>query len=87
MWGDGKQTRSFCYVDDAVEGLLRIMTSAYTQPLNLGSDEMVSMNDMAEMSMDIAGEGLCNCAKWTLTECIDVKSFHNMFVQLHISVT
>ena len=56
MWGDGKQTRSFCYVDDAVEGLLRVMPSAYTQPLNVGSDEMVSMNDMADMAMDSAGE-------------------------------
>jgi nucleoside-diphosphate-sugar epimerase len=64
MWGDGMQTRSFCYVDDAVEGLLRVMTSAYSQPLNVGSDEMVSMNDMAEMSMEIAGEVhllLCVC--------------------------
>jgi GDP-D-mannose 3',5'-epimerase len=58
MWGDGKQTRSFCYVDDAVEGLLRVMTSAYAQALNVGSDEMVSMNEMADMAMDIAGEDL-----------------------------
>mmetsp|Transcript_40045 Transcript_40045/g.107201 ORF Transcript_40045/g.107201 Transcript_40045/m.107201 type:complete len:279 (-) Transcript_40045:60-896(-) len=56
MWGDGKQTRSFCYVDDAVEGLIRVMTSDYAQPLNVGSDEMVSMNDMAAMCMEIAGK-------------------------------
>jgi len=55
MWGDGKQTRSFCYVDDAVEGLYRVFASDYKDPLNVGSDEMVSMNDMADMAMEIAG--------------------------------
>jgi len=49
MWGDGKQTRSFCYIDDCVEGVLRIMRSDYPKPLNLGSEEMVSMNEMAEI--------------------------------------
>jgi GDP-D-mannose 3',5'-epimerase len=46
MWGNGLQTRSFCFIDDCVEGILRIMRSDYRKPLNLGSDEMVSMNDM-----------------------------------------
>jgi GDP-D-mannose 3',5'-epimerase len=41
MWGDGKQTRSFTFIDDCVEGILRITKSDYRQPLNLGSDEMV----------------------------------------------
>ena len=49
MWGNGKQTRSFCYIDDAVEGILRLMVSDYKKPLNIGSDEMVSMNQMAEL--------------------------------------
>lgn len=52
MWGDGQQTRSFCLVDDCVEGILRIMRSSYTQPLNLGSDEMVSMNAMHQMAVE-----------------------------------
>ena len=56
MWGDGLQTRSFCYVDDAVEGLYRVFASDYKEPLNVGSDEMVSMNDMAAMAMVIAGK-------------------------------
>jgi GDP-D-mannose 3',5'-epimerase len=51
MWGDGKQTRSFCYVDDCVEGILRLMRSDYNKPLNIGSDEMVSMNQMAELAL------------------------------------
>jgi GDP-D-mannose 3',5'-epimerase len=50
MWGDGEQTRSFCYVDDCCEGILRIMKSDYTKPLNLGSDEMISMNGMMELA-------------------------------------
>lgn len=51
MWGDGEQTRSFCLVDDCVEGILRITRSTYVHPLNLGSDEMVSMNDMHHMAV------------------------------------
>jgi len=46
MWGNGKQTRSFCYIDDCVEGILRLMVSDYKKPLNIGSDEMVSMNEV-----------------------------------------
>jgi len=51
VWGDGKQTRSFCIVDDCVEGVLRLMTSDYHLPLNLGSDEMVDMNQMAQLAL------------------------------------
>ena len=56
MWGDGKQTRSFTFIDDCVEGILRIMKSDYRQPLNLGSDEMVSMNEMMEMVLGFGEE-------------------------------
>jgi len=49
MWGDGKQTRSFCYIDDAVEGIIRLMRSDVVEPINLGSDEMISMLEMADM--------------------------------------
>eukprot|EP00304_Pavlova_gyrans_P010996 CAMPEP_0206041084 /NCGR_PEP_ID=MMETSP1466-20131121/5752_1 /ASSEMBLY_ACC=CAM_ASM_001126 /TAXON_ID=44452 /ORGANISM="Pavlova gyrans, Strain CCMP608" /LENGTH=358 /DNA_ID=CAMNT_0053415771 /DNA_START=49 /DNA_END=1125 /DNA_ORIENTATION=+ len=58
MWGNGKQTRSFCYVDDAVEGIIRLMVSDYSKPLNIGSDEMVSMNDMAAMALSFEGKKL-----------------------------
>jgi len=58
MWGDGKQTRSFCYVDDAVEGVIRLMMSDFTEPLNVGSDEMVSMNDMAKLAMGYGNKDL-----------------------------
>ena len=56
MWGDGEQTRSFCYVDDCVEGIYRIMRSDFGEPLNLGSDEMVSINELARIAMDAAGK-------------------------------
>jgi len=58
MWGDGKQTRSFCLVDDCVEGILRLMRSDVREPLNIGSEEMISMNDMAKMIMDFEGKKL-----------------------------
>mmetsp|Transcript_36554 Transcript_36554/g.114843 ORF Transcript_36554/g.114843 Transcript_36554/m.114843 type:complete len:197 (-) Transcript_36554:211-801(-) len=58
MWGNGKQTRSFCYIDDAVEGIIRLMVSDYKKPLNIGSDEQVSMNEMAEMVMEIGNKKL-----------------------------
>lgn len=58
MWGNGKQTRSFCYVDDCVEGIIRLMVSDYKKPLNIGSDEMVSMNQMAEIALNLKGGAL-----------------------------
>lgn len=58
IWGDGEQKRSFCYIDDCVEGVLRIMRSDYDKPLNLGSEEMISMNDFAKLVMTIAGKDL-----------------------------
>merc|ERR1712070_930981 len=48
-WGDGMQTRSFCFIDDCVEGILRLTKSDFGQPMNIGSDEMVSMNEMMDL--------------------------------------
>jgi GDP-D-mannose 3', 5'-epimerase len=56
IWGDGEQTRSFCYVDDCVEGICRLMDSDHPEPLNLGSEEMVSINQLARMIIEIAGK-------------------------------
>ena len=56
IWGDGEQTRSFCHVDDCVEGILRLMESGYRKPLNLGTDRMVSINKLAEIVIDISGK-------------------------------
>ena len=58
MWGDGKQTRSFLYVDECLEGVMRLMKSNFMGPVNIGSEEMVTINQLAEMTMDIAGKKL-----------------------------
>ena len=55
IWGDGEQTRSFCYIDDCVTGLYRLMRSDYAEPLNLGQDRMVTINELADLVADIAG--------------------------------
>jgi GDP-D-mannose 3', 5'-epimerase len=55
IWGDGEQTRSFCYIDDCVKGIYKIMQSDYAEPLNLGQDRMISINDLADMVAEIAG--------------------------------
>jgi nucleoside-diphosphate-sugar epimerase len=56
VWGDGEQTRSFCYIDDCIEGLLRLMDSGYDQPLNLGSDRLVSINELARIVIAASGK-------------------------------
>jgi len=58
MWGDGKQTRSFLYIDECLEGVRRLMASEFKGPVNIGSKEMVSINQLAEMIMGIAGKKL-----------------------------
>ncbi len=56
MWGDGNQTRSFLYVDECVEGTVKLMRSDFSGPVNIGSEEMVTINRLAEMVMEIAGK-------------------------------
>jgi GDP-D-mannose 3',5'-epimerase len=58
MWGDGEQTRSFLYIDECVEAVRRLMRSAFPGPVNIGSEEMVTINQMASMIMGIAGKQL-----------------------------
>ncbi len=54
IWGDGEQTRSFCHVDDCVEGIYRLMASDFSDPLNLGQDRMVTINELADIIANIA---------------------------------
>ena len=56
VWGDGEQTRSYCYVDDCVEGIYRLMQSNFTEPLNLGQDRMISINELVDIVAAIAGK-------------------------------
>jgi GDP-D-mannose 3', 5'-epimerase len=58
IWGDGKQTRSFMYVDDCIEGIYRIMRSDYSGPLNLGTDELVTVDELVDIISEIAGKSV-----------------------------
>ena len=55
IWGDGEQTRSFCYIDDCLEGIYRLMRSDFNEPLNLGQDRMVTINELADIVANAAG--------------------------------
>ena len=56
VWGDGEQTRSYCYIDDCVEGIYRLMESDHREPINLGQDRMISINELVDMVAKIAGK-------------------------------
>ena len=56
VWGDGQQTRSYCYIDDCVEGIYRLMRSDHHEPLNLGQDRMVTVDELVDIVADIAGQ-------------------------------
>ncbi len=58
VWGDGLQTRSFLYVDECVEAVLRMMESDFIGPVNIGSEEMVTINELAQMAIDISGKNI-----------------------------
>jgi GDP-D-mannose 3', 5'-epimerase len=58
IWGDGKQTRSFMYIDDCIEGIYRIMQSDYAAPLNLGTDELVTIDGLVDIISQIAGKSV-----------------------------
>jgi nucleoside-diphosphate-sugar epimerase len=58
VWGDGKQTRSYMHIDDCVEGLIRLMASGYTKPLNLGTEELVTVDGLVDIVSSIAGKTL-----------------------------
>jgi len=54
IWGDGEQTRSFCYIEDCLEGIYRLMRSDHHEPINLGQDRMVTINELADMVAAVA---------------------------------
>jgi nucleoside-diphosphate-sugar epimerase len=56
IWGDGRQTRSFLFIDECLEGVRRLMDSDFTGPVNIGSEEMITINDLAKMVMEVAGK-------------------------------
>jgi nucleoside-diphosphate-sugar epimerase len=66
IWGDGKQTRSYCYIDDCLEGIYRLTQSDFCKPLNIGSDRMVSVDELADIIIKISGKKLSK--KYDLTK-------------------
>jgi len=56
IWGDGKQTRSYCYIDDAVQATRMLMESDFSKPMNIGSNRLVTINEMADMIINISGK-------------------------------
>jgi nucleoside-diphosphate-sugar epimerase len=58
VWGDGKQTRSYCYIDDCVEGIYRLMRSDFRGPLNLGQDRLISVDELVDMVAGVAGKSI-----------------------------
>lgn len=58
VWGDGIQTRSFLYIDECIEGILKLMRSDFEGPVNIGSEEMISINDFAKLIIEISGKNL-----------------------------
>jgi GDP-D-mannose 3',5'-epimerase len=66
VWGDGKQTRSYCYIDDAVKGTVKLMESDYTKPVNIGSDRLVTIDELADIIIKISGK--------TITKTYDLKA-------------
>jgi nucleoside-diphosphate-sugar epimerase len=58
IWGDGNQTRTFLFIDECVEGVLRLMKSSFTGPVNIGSEEMVTINQLAQMIISLSGKKL-----------------------------
>ena len=58
VWGDGQQTRSYCYIDDCVEGIYRLMSSDFRDPINLGQDRMITINELVDIVARIAGKSI-----------------------------
>ena len=58
IWGDGEQTRSFCYIDDCVRGTVKLMESKYEKPINIGSDHLVTINQLADIIIKISGKNI-----------------------------
>jgi nucleoside-diphosphate-sugar epimerase len=58
IWGDGLQTRSFLYIDECIEGVIRLLESDYRKPVNIGSDEIISINDLAKLVISISGKNI-----------------------------
>jgi GDP-D-mannose 3',5'-epimerase len=76
IWGDGRQTRSFLYIDECLEGIERLMAASYDQPINLGSAEMITIQALTEMIISISGKKL-TIAHIEGPKGVDIRTSHN----------
>ena len=81
VWGDGEQTRSFCHIDDCVEGLIRIMDSGYVWPLNLGTDELVTVNQLVDMVCHASGKELTKIHDLTKPQGVRGRNSNNSLLR------
>src|SRR3954462_14271263 len=84
VWGDGKQTRSFMYIDDCVEGIRRIMKTDVGEPLNLGSDELTTINGLVEMVEDIAGVEFKHRHNLSAPKGVNGRNSDNTLIKKHL---
>jgi GDP-D-mannose 3', 5'-epimerase len=81
VWGDGKQTRSFMYIDDCVEGLVRLMASDYHSPLNLGTEELVTVDDLVDMVCRLANKTLAKVHNLTKPQGVRGRNSDNTLLR------
>jgi GDP-D-mannose 3', 5'-epimerase len=81
IWGDGQQTRSFMYIDDCVEGLLRLMSAEYRAPLNLGTDRLVTVDGLVDIVSEIAGKNLIKCHDLTKPQGVRGRNSDNSLLR------
>ena len=86
IWGDGKQTRSFMYIDDCVEGILRIMHSDIEEPINLGSDELTTINGLVDMVEDIAGVELKHQHNLSAPKGVNGRNSDNTLIKKYLGL-
>jgi GDP-D-mannose 3', 5'-epimerase len=84
IWGDGKQTRSFMYIDDCVEGICRIMHSDIEEPINLGSDELTTIEGLYDMVEDIAGARLKHTHNLSAPKGVNGRNSDNTLIKKYL---
>ena len=81
VWGSGSQTRSFCYVDDCIEGIVRIMESGFNRPVNLGTEELVTVDELAEAVIAASGKRLALCHDMTKPQGVAGRNSDNSLLR------
>jgi nucleoside-diphosphate-sugar epimerase len=85
IWGDGRQTRSFMYIDDCIEGILRLVNSDVREPINLGSDELVTINELVDIVEEIAGVDLERRYNLGAPKGVNGRNSDNTLIRRHLN--